>query len=366
LERLILIIKLSTTYTPNSKWYVDYDSFIKAADISDQNQLISNFNNFSNEIQSLNSRLPFSVDQRLNAFYALDDNHIFSFESSHLYKRQRPNYDLQATQQPFAGTLPLLGDTPFHLLQDKEVFTNNLDAELNYYRILNATNHISFKTGLSVNNQRLRSTLIENLTNGTTNVLVPDMFGNRANFDFLDLYFGISYRVKLGKLVLNPSLNFHVYNTENNQTDETTELNKTLLLPSLGVKYDINSSQSIQFNYGIEAEFSDIQNLVSGIQLQGYNRLFAGNPTLQNAWYHNATLNYFNFSMFSYTTINGGLSYQKKYNTIGPTINFLGLDRITEAVNIDAPNEILTFFGNYERKFVKWQVNLSSKSGDWI
>ncbi len=345
------LLKFSTTYTPNAKWYVNYDGFVKGSDIRDQNQLNSNFDSFNNDIRSINTRRPFSVEQLLNAFYAKNDNNIFSFETTHLYKRQRPDYDLLTTQQPFLGSIPLLGENPFNLFQNKEVFTNVLDAELNYYRVLNATNHISFKAGISVNNQRLTSNLTERLEDGTENILDETTFGNDTTFDFLDVYFGIGYRVKFGKLVVSPGLNFHMYNTENAQGGSVFELDKTLLLPRLRAKYDINSSQSVQLNYDIQAEFSDIQNFASGVQLSGYNRLFSGNPNLRNAWYHNATLNYFNFSGFNFTNINGGLSYQKRYDNIGTTVNFLGLDRVASPINIDAPNETLSLFGSYERRF---------------
>ena len=78
--------------------------------------------------------------------------------------------------------------------------------------------------------------------------------------------------------------------------------------------------------------------------------MFTGNPNLNNAWYHSANLNYFNFSMFNFTNINAGLSYQKRYQSIGANVNFQGLERISSPINIDQANENLSAFGNYERR----------------
>ncbi len=350
-----LLLKLSSKYTPNAKWYLSYDGFIKQADIEDRSQLTSDFVNFSNEISALNTRDPFSIQQTLNAFFAKDDNNIFSFESNYLYKLQRPNFDLLTTQRPFVDNVSLVGEAPFNLFQNKEVGTNRFDAEMNYYKVLNKTNHVSFKTGIGLNNQKLNSAVSEIINGNSIGLGTENDYINDATFKFLDFYFGLGYRVKWGKLTMGPKLNLHTYDLKNTNFTETSTLKKTLLLPSLNSRYEFNSSKSIQLNYSIEAEFSDIQNLAQAFQLSGYNSLFRGNPNLENAWYHNASLNFMNFSMFTFTNIYGGLTYQKKYDDIGTDLNFLGLDRVSSPVNLDAPNEVVTIFGNYERRFPYWK-----------
>ncbi|NKI30524.1 carboxypeptidase-like regulatory domain-containing protein [Croceivirga thetidis] len=345
------LLKLSSTYTPNTQWYLTYDGFVKGAQIQDRANLLSEFESFSNDIVSNNLRRPFSIEQNLNAFFAKDEKNVFSLESSYLYKQQRPDYDLTTTQQPFVGTIPLNSNGIFNLFQEQRIITNKIDAELNYYRVLNNTNHLNFKLGTSINGQRMRSSIAERLEDGSDIVLPVPQFGNQAQFDFWDVYLGLSYRAKLGKLTLSPGLNFHIYDTANTQFEETFELDKTLLLPQLRAKFEFNSSQSLRLDYGIQAEFADIRNLAQATLLSGYNSLIAGNPELRNAWYHNLSLNYFNFSMFNFTNINGGMSYQKRYQAITNTLRFVGLDRESTPINIDEPNETFSLFGNYERRF---------------
>ena len=253
------------------------------------------------------------------------------------------------------------GESPFDLFQDKEIFTNTFDLEFNYYRVLNETNHISFKSGLSLNNQSLNSELTELVDNNRETVGAVEEYVNDTEFNFQDIYFGIGYRVKFGKLTVSPGLNLHNYRIDNTQQNEITELDKMLLLPSLNSRYAFNSTQSLQFRYAIEAQFPDIQNLVAARELRGYNSLFTGNRDLKNEWYHNASLNYSNFSMFNFTTIYGGLTYQKRYESIGNAVNFIGLDRISSPINLDTPNENFSLFATFEKRFPLWKTKLESR-----
>ncbi|MCW5516109.1 carboxypeptidase regulatory-like domain-containing protein [Muriicola sp. Z0-33] len=357
-ENTSMLLKLSATFTPNSKWYVNYDGFVKGSRITDDNRSNSDFGTVSNDIVSISSRDPFSVEQTFSAYYAKDDDNVFSLESNYLYKEQRPEYNLLSTAAPFIGSIPLQGTSPFGLFQEETVQTNKLDLEFNYYRVLNKTNHISFTMGTAVNGQRLRSGLEEYFQDGSSLPYLDNSFNNLSNFNFLDTYFGLGYRIKLGKLTLSPGISFHIYDTENQQRDEVFELDKTLLLPRLRAKYQFNSSQSLQFNYALQAEFADIQSFSPALQLMGYNSLFEGNTNLRNAWYHSFALNYFNFSMFNFTNINAGLNYQKRYDAVGNAISFQGLDVLSTPINISLPNETFSGYGQYERKFPLWKASL--------
>lgn len=355
------LFKFSTTYKPNVKLHVNYEAFVKNSDITDENQLNSNFINFNNTILSTKTREPFSVQQVLNAFYANSDKNIFSLESNYLYKQQRPNYGLLATLMPFSGSVPLNGEAPVDLFQNKVIFTNTFDAVINYYRVLNETNHISVKSGISSSNQGLTSELTELVDGRRETVGANGAYANDTEFNFQDIYFGLGYRMKFGKLTISPNLNLHNYTINNKQQNEIVEFTKVLLLPSLNSKYEFNSSQSLQFKYSVEAQFPDIQNLVAASELRGYNNIFTGNRNLKNEWFHNASLNYSNFNMFNFTTIYGGLTYQKRYESIGNEVNFIGLDRISSPVNLDTPNENVSTFATLEKRFPYWKTKLDMR-----
>ena len=72
-----------------------------------------------------------------------------------------------------------------------------------------------------------------------------------------------------------------------------------LWLPDLYASYEITATKSLRLNYGLNAEFTDIQNRGEAVILRNYNSLFRGNRWLENIYYHNVSLSFMNFDMFS-------------------------------------------------------------------
>ncbi len=142
----------------------------------------------------------------------------------------------------------------------------------------------------------------------------------------------------------------------------TEGFDKMLLLPSVNAKYNFRNSHSLNLNYSVNANFTDIQNAAEGIIVQSYNGLFAGNPVLDNSWYHNLSLNYFNFNMYNFLNVSGGLSYQKRYDDITNIIDFSGLERINTPINIDLANENLSGNASIDKRFDNYRLSFS---GNW-
>tara|TARA_A100000171_G_scaffold9159_1_gene6724 strand:+ start:27 stop:2720 length:2694 start_codon:yes stop_codon:yes gene_type:complete len=356
------LFKLGITYSPNASLQLDYNVFSRLSDIENSDLQNSLFNNTSNDINSMSTQQPFSIEQQLRAFYAPDDKNVFSVETTYKNQEQDPSYDLLTTQRPFAAIIPMTGNSPYNLLQLKNISTEQAEAAINYYRILNNTNHINFKLGVNQTSQDLSSSILEKLDNESTNEFNDPDLNNLVDYTFSDYYFGLYYKVKFGKLVLNPGLNLHRYSIENQQNGITEGFDKTLLLPSLNAKYNFRNSHSLNLNYGVSASFTDIQNAAQGIIVRGYNSLFAGNPVLDNSWYHNLNLNYFNFNMYNFLNVSGGVSYQKRYDDITNIIDFSGLERINTPVNIDLANENMSGNASIDKRFDHYRVSLS---GNW-
>ncbi|MFT6829138.1 MAG: hypothetical protein ACJAZV_002436, partial [Roseivirga sp.] len=354
------LLKFAAKYTPNASLQLDYSIFSRLSDISNRENQISNFNNSNNLITGVTSQAPVSVEQQLRGFYAPDNKNVFSFEASYQYQNQDPTYDLMASQQPFTSILPLTGSSPFNLIQLKEVRTNKQEAALNYYRILNKTNHINFKVGNNYTSQSLSSGMIERLNSNTENAVGGVDFNNLVDYTFQDYYAGIMYRTKLGKLTFSPALNLHYYDVENTQNGEVEGFNKTLLLPAVNAKYQFGSSHSLSLAYNIGANFTDIQNVAKGLLVNSYNSLFAGNPNLENSWYHNFSLNYFKFNMYNFFNVYGGMSYQRSLDDVTNIIQFNGLERVNSPINIAMANESLTGYVSSDKRFDSWTVNVAA------
>lgn len=360
------LFKASITHKPNSKLHMSYNGFVKTAKIEDMAHSLSDFNNTIDDITSINKRKPFAIEQTLDAYYSMNDRNVFSFEANQMYKKQDPLYELSKTLIPFNGDLAVDGTSPFEFLQNKEITSNKFDAALNYYFVMNKTNHVNFTLGGSFIHQDLSSFIDQKLDNGSTQTYTETSLNNDVGYDFSDVYFGLQYITKLGDLTLSPGANLHFYNTKDTQLGTTNNLEKTLLLPKMGARYKLPGSARLSANYNMQAEFTDIQNLALGTVIRGYNSLFSGNRNLENAWYHTISANFYDFNMFNFTNISAGLNYQKKYDGIQTNLteNINTLSRTLTPFNIDAANETLSGNGSYEKRLgkikLKGSVALSS------
>ena len=355
------LAKLSGKYTPNSKIDIGYKAFLKKSELGQRNNRLSNFFGVENTIQSNSEQQPFSINQSFDAFYAKDAKNVFSLQAQHLYKEQDPFYDLITTEIPFAGGLSLINDIAFNVLQDKEIISNKFDASFNYYRVFNKKNHVNFTIGTSLSNQKLISGIRQRLSGTGEENDLETPFLNDADYNFSDVYFGLRYKLKAGKFVISPGANLHFFNARDTQFGTQNELSKTLLLPNLYAKYNIKKSESLTLNYNVNAEFTDINNLVLGTTISSYNTLFSGNRDLENQWYHSFVLRYFNFNSFNFTNIFADLSYTKTFDAINNTVIFDGINQVLSPINAGGVNDVLAVNGSYEKRFSWVKIGFSSR-----
>lgn len=351
------LFKFNAKYTPNPSLQIDYGVFGRLSDINNSSIQNSRFTGFENDINGNTNQKPVSVEQQLRAFYAPNDKDVFSFEGSFKYEDEDPAFNLVTTGQPFSTILPTTGGSPFDITQIREVVTRNQEAVFNYYRILNKTNHINFKVGNIYRTQRLTSNVFETLADNSTNEFGQPELVNLVDYTYQDYYFSLLYKSKIGDLTISPALNLHYYDVKNEQNETEEGFDKTLLLPSLNAKYSFRSSHSLTLNYSIAAEFTDVNNLAEGLLVRTYNSLFAGNADLQNSLYHSLSLNYFNFNMYNFFNVYGGLNYSRRFDDITNIVSFNNLERVNTPININTANEVLTGYASTDKRFDHWRFN---------
>ena len=357
--------KVSVTYTPNSKVHVSYDLFGKVSDIRDVNEQSSDYGFITNGVKSGTIQNPYSIQQELKAYWETEKGNLFSFEGQHLHKYQDPRLRLDSDLPLFIQVIPPDDSTasPFILLQQKEVLTNKYDGSVNYYYIFNKTTHLNFTVGASHTDQTFNSTIEEELQDGE--VLPYDQQNLRndgVKFYFTDLYASAHYKVKLGKFILSPGLNYHFYEIRDIQLSSENKNAPQFLLPDLFVRYDFKKSERLQLDYKMQAEFTDVNNIINGTIITSYNSLFRGNPQITNALVHQFTLGYYNINLFNFTNIFGGVNYSIKERDITNVVDFgqASLGRINTPVNTDGVNQILAGFGRIEKRFGKFKADLGA------
>ncbi len=359
------LLKLSANYKPNTNFQLDYDVIIKGSSLEEKNSIDRIiFNPLSNQntesaIISNKDEEPISINQNANIYYTLNDKNIFSFAGQFLYEKNNPLYNTFANDNPFNAIINTLNNTNVDLSQNKKITTSKLDATVDYYYILNNKSNLNFTLGSSITSQHLDSNIFETLADNSINNFTESNLINDVDFNFSDIFLGVHYKLQTGKFIVTPGVSLHQYTSKNEQLSNTVKNTPTKLLPDVTIKFNMKRSESLNFNYGITTNFTDINNLTEGVLYNSYNSISRGNSNLENALYHNYSLRYLNFNTFSFTNIRASISYNKKYDVIKNASQLIGVDRINSLFNLNDPEDILSTNASISKRYGKYKLSLS-------
>ena len=358
------MLKLSTTYKPSSKFQMDYDVLAKTSKQTEDDNTLSQFQNFSNDISEAKENTPTSINQNLNLYYTLNDDHIFAGYVQHLWQDEDPFYNAITDLLPFQGILPVdTTQSRYNINQQKNVKTHKFDSKVDYYYVINNKSNLNVTVGATVSNQEFNSNMFQLLDNGTQNDLLqtPAIDGetqtleNDVKFGFTDAFLGLHYKFKTGQFTFSPGLTLHNYNLKNEQLGTSETQNDWTLLPDVFALWEIKKSESIRFNYALLAEYTDINNYAEAYVFNNYNRLYQGNRFLENSISHSYSLNYFNFNLFSYTNIMGSLNYTRRLEGIKNNTQIVAINQVTTPVNLNSnfADETFTAAGRFSKRIKK-------------
>ena len=361
------MLKLSAKYKPNFSNQLDYDIFGK---ISKETQDQGFFSSVNGDITQLESSSPFSINQNLNYYYTLDENNIFAFEAQHLLSDEDPFYNaILEDKDNYEGTADNLGldgaQLDYNLAQDKRIKSNQLDAKLDYWNILNTKSDINFTLGTILSNQKFDSNIFQYLDDNSifnpTPTINDGLDTNAIDYSFSDVYLGIHYRLKSGIFTFTPGVSGHAYSVKNDQLGTETTDNFFRLLPDFNVRMQLKKSEQITLNYRMQTQFTDVSKFARGLVLNSYSSLFSGVPDLENALSHNVNLSYFSFNMFNYTNVFANISYNKSIDNIRNTSRFEpgSVVNISAPFNSDFADESISASGRFQRTFGKIRGTLN-------
>jgi len=360
------MLKLSAKYKPNFKNQLDYDILGK---ISQESQNQEYFSSVNGDIDQIESSSPYSINQNVNYYYTLDETNIFAFEAQHLLSDEDPFYNAMIEDKDeYEGTADNLGldgaQLDYSIGQDKRVKTNQLDAKLDYWNILNTKSDINFTLGTILSNQKFDSNIFQNLDDNSifnpTPTINNGLDSNAIDYSFSDLYFGMHYRLKSGIFTFTPGVSGHAYSVKNDQFGEEATDNFFRVLPDFNVRMQLKKSEQVTFNYRMQTQFTDVSRFARGLVLNNYNSLFSGVPDLENALSHNVSLLYYSFNMFNYTNVFANISYNKSIDNIRNTSVFEpgSVVNISSPFNSDFADESVNASGRFQRTFNKIRATL--------
>tara|TARA_B110000093_G_C12968615_1_gene411051 strand:+ start:2110 stop:4824 length:2715 start_codon:yes stop_codon:yes gene_type:complete len=364
------LLKLSASYKPNFNNQVDYDILGRVSnDI--QNQTI--FSSVIGNTIQLDELTPFSINQNIKYYYTLNETNIFAFEAQHLIKNEDPFYNAYLVNDPngedaFDSTAEALGlDTSlanYDIGQNRRIKSNQLDAKLDYYNILNAKSNINFTLGTILSRQEFNSNIFQFIWDNSLFEPTPTFNEGRATndteYDFSDVYLGVHYRLKTGKFTITPGFSVHAYGNKNSQFGETYKDNFFRLLPDFETRIQLKKSESLTLRYDMRNQFTDVTRLAEGLVLNNYNNIQFGEPDLQNALSHNLSLVYSSFNLFNYTNVFARGSYSSNIDQVRNLTNFENVIRTSAFFNSSFADENVNVFGRVQRTFGKIRASLNA------
>lgn len=376
----LAMLKLSSTYKPNTNFQLDYDALIKTSKQTEDDATVSIVGGNNNDISEEKANKPFSINQNVNAYYTLNDKNIFAAEVQHLYQNEDPFYQAVQDSIPFRGVFtvinpqdpfnsdadtfdPLEQSGRYNINQNRTVKSNKVDMKVDYYYVLNNLSNINFTLGTTYSNQKFNSAIFQILDNGNKNAFAEEDFNNDVSYTFTDAFLGLHYKLKTGKFILTPGVTLHNYNLKNQQLGTTATQNDWMVLPDVNVVLELKKSENIRFNYSITSEYSDVNNYARGYVFNNYNRLFRGNRELENSLSQSYNLTYFSFNLFNYTNIGGNLSYTRRIDAIIADTDLAGINQVSSPLNSDSnfPDETFSALGSFSKtvKRIQFKVDAS-------
>ena len=361
------------------------------------NQLNYNISGrFSNEFsnQTVDSRVlsditqyekatPFTINQDFSYFYTASEKSIFALEVKHVLKDEDPFYIASLENDPnnndaadndgfddAAETLGLDRSNVFYTLeQDRRVQSNQLDTKLDYYYILNQKSNLNFVAGTILSEQNFDSRFFQILDNGTQIDPTPTNVAGSANpsttndteYNFTDIYAGLRYRLKSGIFTFTPGFTVHSYNSNNTQYSlETFEDKFFKFLPEFNVIAQFKQSESLNFTYRQQVNFTDVNQIARGIVARSYDSFFSGNQELINASFHSVNLSYRSFNLFNNSNVFSTIRYTKTIDQVNNNTIFQPGTVVSSSSSINSPldNENLTAILSVGKTFGKIQTRL--------
>ncbi len=363
----LALLKLSSTYKPNANNQMDYDILGRTSQENQTQNVASSVLGTNTQIEGVK---PFSINQNLNYYYTLDEKNIFALEAQHLISDEDPVYSaILDNKEAYDNTAMGLGFDPnqlnYQANQNKRLKTNQLDAKLDYFYILNQKSNLNFSFGTLLSRQQFQSDLFQTLDSGAifdpTPIDSDVSDSNDIDYRFSDVYLGMAYRLKSGIFTLSPGVSLHAFGNSNTQFGSAFDQKFFRALPQLNVLMQLKKSEQITFDYRMQTQFTDVSRLALGLVMNNYNSFFSGTADLENALSHNARLSYYSFNLFNYTNIFANINYNKSVDNIRNRTNFNSVIASSSPFNSGYADESLSASGRYQRTFGKIRGTLNSQ-----
>ena len=350
--------KLTLDYDPSTKEDFAYNSFVKVSN-NDSNGLITTINpNQNNSIGTTTDVRAFNLKQNISYSRKLSKDHTATLEATYNFLNDKPITEWLTNQQILQGLIPLEDDTVFNILQTKRSKSQNANAIIKDYWVLNNFNHIYTSVGFNASFNAFFTQDVQQLSDGSINNFNSDGFGNDFGYDFINTFLGIEYKFQIGKTIFKPGLFYHGYQWRTEQAGISENFSKTLLLPQMNTKVEFSNSEKLNFRYRLNAHFAGVNQLANNFVLNNFNSVFRGNNQLDNQLYHTASLSYYKFSLFRKLNFNLSTSFNKRVQSIKTVTQLDGIESFNTPLLFDQPEHNWRLSGSISKKIKNIKYSL--------
>ncbi|MCC1483822.1 carboxypeptidase regulatory-like domain-containing protein [Winogradskyella immobilis] len=364
------LLKLKGRYKPNARNQLEYNAQGRISKTTQNQDFFSTVTGNTDQFQDIT---PYSLKQSFNYYYTLNAKNIFAFNSQYLLQDEDPFYNAALENDPtnnddlnadaFDATANNLGlnrdFNNYNLSQERRVKTNQFDAKLDYWNVLTDKSNINFTLGVISSRQDFDSNffqLLGNTEDTDRNEFVPTptindgLISNDINYRFTDVYLRAHYQFITGIFTFVPGFNLHAYNINNRQFGEQFDDDFFRILPDFSARIKLKKTESINLRYNLRTQFNDVKQFARGLVLTNFNSPFSGNPVLENALSHVASINYSSFNQFNRTTAFGNITYTKSIDQVQSNVDFNSVIRTRTVFNSPIDNESIRATGSFEKR----------------
>lgn len=371
-ETRLAMAKLSANYKPSANFQFDYDALIKGSDQGEATDLfqttrLADGTSTGQQILTDKQQKPFSINQNLSAYWTKSERHIFAFEFQHLYQQEDPLYTANLGNNPFpTGNLGIVDEASgrYDLNQYRFVKTHKADAKVDYYFVATPKSNINVTIGNTYSRQSFDSRFYQVLDDGSQTA-TPSTALNDVDYRYEDVFAAFHYKILMGKFTFNPGFSVHYYDMHNVQPTVDFSNSFARLLPDFYALWQIKKSETLTYNFSISNNFTDVNQLITGLLFNSYRNLSTGNPFLGSSTVQTHSLRYFKFNMFNQENIFGNLSYTKTVDGVKSNAIFDGINQFSRPLNLFYADESLSGNGQYGRSFLRYYKASLTASVNW-
>lgn len=341
-------------YQPKGSTDIGYSLLINYSDIENIQNLSSQYNKDNNHTYSQQTPDNIEVSQIFRWSSQPTYKHTSEINANHSYKKQSNPADWLFDKPLFSNIIPSINEgEAYNFLQNRNSTKHAASAEFKHFWVLNNKNHVYPFVGMNFYEEEYLTHDYQVLQDGSSNEFSNSNFNNDIDFQLLNPYIGLQYKVMIGKAILRPGIVYHQYYWKIKQFEEKlVDRNKGIWLPELNVEYELNAVNKIILNYALNATFKDASEYANRYRLQGFNQLYRGNENLENERYHQTSLSYRIVKYLNNVHANLRMTYTKRDKNIRQSTILEGIDQIQTSIYSTIPENNYNFSGSFSKSWL--------------